>query len=651
MSRSAREALLELQREKLAAEDAAFEAQQRADAALIEADKARREAAAVKRRAAEAIEQAEREERLAEAREQAEEVSEEVELLTARFTKAAEGLPWYEGTGEDDRILSHQWIGCMFGAVAKRWLLGDQMGLGKTRVAIGWLDLIKATRVIVVTEPNLCDNFSGEVMTYAPHRTLTNINGIKPKAKKTAYERRHDLLDIAVSKAEGVIVVNYELFRHDKDALAKLLGWQAEAIIVDEAHNIKSKRTANYKYVEALVTIDNVCGRCGGLIKGLWDPTILREQKRKVPRPCSTCGWKYGDDTRVVTKNKLNAKLLTRSAKHVLFMTGTPLLNEPGDIFPLLHLIDPLMFRTEREFRTTFCTKNYHSDKWEFRNGAMKHLKPLIEGRFLARTLSDAGVQLPEHRIHVVPVDLNRVEYPKQYRTIRQISEAAQIILDSGQQMTIMHLIALITRKRQANVWPGGIQMVHPETGEVIFTAAEIDESVKMDVALDNIVSLMPRRQIVFSQFKTALAEFEQRLSSEGLRVARFDGDTPKDLREEIRRDFKRGDHEYRWDVVLANYKTGGSGLNLTAATAIHILDEEWNPGKRNQSYARAWRMGQTEEVDTFVYRIPGSIDTWMSNTIARKQRILDGFEGAFREDEGELTVESFKTALEGGML
>lgn len=648
---SAREAMLELQRERLAAEDAAFEAQRRADEALIAADKARREAAAVKRAAEEALREAEAEALRSEAREQAEEVSEEVEQLTARFTRMAEGQPWYEGTGEGDRILGHQWHGCMFGAVAKRWLLGDQMGLGKTRVAIGWLDLIKAARVIVVTEPNLCDNFSGEVMTYAPHRTLTNINGIKPKAKATAYERRHELLDIAVSKPEGVIVVNYELFRHDKDALAKLLGWQAEAIIVDEAHNVKSKRTANYRYVETLVTIDNMCGRCGSLIKGLWDPTILREQRRKVPRPCEACGWKYGDDTRLVTKNKLSAKLATRSAKHVLFMTGTPILNEPGDIYPLLHLIDPLMFRTEREFRNAFCTKNYHSDKWEFRAGAVEHLKPLIEGRFLARTLSDAGVQLPEHRVHVVPVDLNKTEYPKQYRTIRQITEAAQIILDSGEKMTIMHLIALITRKRQANVWPGGIQMVHPETGEVIFSAAEIDESVKMDVALDNIVSLLPRRQIVFSQFTTALAEFEQRLRSAGVRVVRFDGSTKKDLREEVRADFKRGSHEPRWDVVLANYKTGGSGLNLTAATATHILDEEWNPGKRNQSYARAWRMGQTEEVDTFVYRIPGSIDTWMSNTIARKQRILDGFEGAFREDEEELTVENFKAAIDGGML
>lgn len=588
----------------------------------------------------------EREEKLAEIRAEADENEEQVRRLTDKFTRMAEGRLWYEGTeGGEDRILAHQWIGMMFGAVAERWICADQMGLGKTRVAIGWLDLIKARRVIVVTEPNLTAGFAGEVLTYAPHRTVTNI-------AQQRKDRRHELLDSAVSNDEGVIVVNYELFRTDKDALALLLGWQADTIIVDEAHNIKSTRTANYRYVETLITIDNTCPMCGNLLKGLYEPEGLQATpKVKIPRPCGTCGWKKGEPTRLQTTNKLRLRLQTRSVKNVLMMTGTPLLNDPGDLYPLLHLLDPTMFLTMREFRHLYCTKNYHSDKWEFRAGAMDRLKPLIEGRFIARKLEDAGVTLPEHRVHVIPVDLDKHEYPLQYRTIRQITEAAKIVLDSGETMTLMHLISLITRKRQANVWPGGIQMVHPQTKEVIFTVgSEVRESVKLDVIQQAIVDHLPRRQIVFSQFKTALAELEERLAAAGIEVCRFDGDTSKGLRDEIKLDFNRrlrqGPH--RWDVVLANYKTGGSGLNLTEATVTHILDEEWNPGKRDQGYARAWRMGQTEEVDTYVYRIPGSVDTWMSNTIARKQRILDGFEDAMREKEAELTVENFRNALEG---
>jgi hypothetical protein len=65
-----------------------------------------------------------------------------------------------------------------------------------------------------------------------------------------------------------------------------------------------------------------------------------------------------------------------------------------------------------------------------------------------------------------------------------------------------------------------------------------------------------------------------------------YDGDTPESIREQVKADFNRsvvGDGPYKWQVVLANYKTGGVGLNFTAATQMIILDEEWNPGKEEQ--------------------------------------------------------------------
>jgi SNF2 family DNA or RNA helicase len=249
-----------------------------------------------------------------------------------------------------------------------------------------------------------------------------------------------------------------------------------------------------------------------------------------------------------------------------------------------------------------------------------------------------------------VRVDLDKRAYPKQHRTIKQISEAAQIILDSGETMTIMHLIALITRKRQANVWPGGIVMRDKE-GTILFDAGtEIQESVKLDEALEYIKEehSLGNRQVVFSQFKTGLREFQRRIQAEGIRAARFDGDTPDELREEIKNNFYAAlAEEPKWDVVLANYKTGGSGLNLTAATVTHVIDEEWNPGKKRQAYARTHRMGQTKETRVYRYLIPASIDTWMSNTIKRKQDIIDGFNGSMKQVEG--MAEDLKLALLNG--
>lgn len=74
--------------------------------------------------------------------------------------------------------------------------------------------------------------------------------------------------------------------------------------------------------------------------------------------------------------------------------------------------------------------------------------------------------------------------------------------------------------------------------------------------------------------------------------------------------------------MVLVHYKTGGAGLNLTAAEVTHIMDEEWNAGKRDQAYARNHRIGQDVETDVYIWRAPG-VDMWMANLIAMKERMV----------------------------
>lgn len=578
----------------------------------------------------------ERQERLRLSQEQADYVNSARAELASKFEAMAQRHVWWDG------ILEHQKQGVFFGAVAKRWILGDVPGLGKTWQSIGWLDLVEAKRVIVVVPADICDQWVGEAITLAPHRHVVGLYKKTPK-------RRHEMLDEMLTRKEGMIVVNYEIWRRDTDVLAKLMKWQADSIIVDEAHALKNTSSANFKSIKSLVFVDNTCPACDSQINGVYEPQVHALAPR-VSRPCWNCGWTIGAHVRDYA-NPLEEYLATKSIKNALFTTGTPILNSPEDIYALLHLCDPILFKTTTQFLTTYCRENYLSGKWEFRPGAVQNLKPLIEGRFLARTYDDAGVVIPDQHVHVVPVDLDKQEYPLQHRTITQLSKAASILLDSGQRMTVMHLIALVTRKRQANVWPGGIEM-KDEDGNIVFSVGdEVQESVKMDAMAENIAKFHKEghRQVVFSQFKTALAEMEKRLTAQGYRVVRLDGDTPEALRAEIKTNFYRAKGETpKWDILLANYKTGGVGLNLTSITKTHILDEEWNPGKRDQAYARSARMGQAEETEVYVYRIPGTIDTWMSNTIYRKEQLVSEFTEGVLEGAPDMTT-SLLEAIESG--
>lgn len=615
----------------------ATEALERAERTRIEKDEA---IARRKREISKKRHELEQAEDIAAGEEQATDADSKRAQLSAKFKSLARGHEWYEG------IFPHQWQAAQFGAVAQRWILADGVGLGKTRSSVGWLDLSGAKKVLIVCEANICNQFAGEVMELAPEREIFNLYKKSPA-------KRHEMLDEILDRSAAVVVANYEIWRKDRDVLGKLMNWQLDTIIIDEAHNLKSTASANYRYIESLVFCDNVCGKCKRHIFGLWDAEALRANpSRKVAKPCEHCGWKIGEPTGRVFAKPIDTYLATKSIKRLCLTTGTPILNEPADIYPLLHLIDPMLFRSRNGFQETYCRQDVVG-KWSFSTGAMDSLKPLIRGRFLQRSREDAGIILPEQEVRLIRVELDKYAYPKQYKAIRQISDAAQLILDSGQAMTIMHLIALITRKRQANVWPGGIQIVNKDKesedyGKVLFDAGEINESVKMDAILEQMMLRRGRRQIVFSQFTTALEELEKRVAAAGFSVVRFDGRTLPNLRNEIKANFDRTKHEEpKWDVVLMNYKTGGTGINLSAATVTHIMDEEWNPGKRDQGYGRTDRIGQTEESEILIYRIPASIDGWMANTIHRKENIVSGFNEAFREDTS--VAQSLVDAIRSG--
>jgi SNF2 family DNA or RNA helicase len=586
----------------------------------------------------ELIKQQDQQQRREESLEQAEQVRADTSELEEKYRKLAVGKPWYDGGGDVGAILPFQWRGALFGAGAKRWVLGDGMGLGKTRQSIGWLDLVQGRKVLIVCQADICDQFAGELMTLAPHRTVFNLYKKTPKT-------RHAQMDKILESNEACVVVNFEIWRKDKDLLAKLMAWQIDTLIVDEAHNLKNTGTSNFKNIEMLVKVDNVCPKCKGPIKGLYD-------KDKKLKPCPACGWRKGELTPVRYAYKLDEWLASKSMKNVCFTTGTPILNSPLDIYALLHLCDPMLFARKTQFLETFCITNHHSGKVEFRDGQLDNLRPLIAGRFIARTREDAGIVLPTQRKHIVRVDLDEHKYTKQYKIVRQLSERAQIMLDSGESMTIMHLIALITRKRQANVWPAGIELKDNEGNVVFSVGQEVRESCKLDVVVDQILQIHAegRRQVVFSQFTTALQGLFEMLEEAGLSVALLTGATPRNLRDEIKNNFylAKGE-EPKWDIVLCNYKTGGTGLNLTSATATHIIDEEWNPGKRDQAYARTDRIGQELENDVYIYRIPASIDTWMSNTIHRKEQMVSAFNDTMGEEGAEMTAESLSEAMRSG--
>lgn len=559
------------------------------------------------------------------------------------FEKRVAGAPWREFA------LQHQIDGAKYMAAAKRCILADKMGLGKTLTAIATLDMLNAKRVLVIVPADVVNNFNDEIKRWAPHRTLVSLYK-QPKAM------RDYMLEMTKKMDQYIITINYEAWRKDSNLISTLISMHFDTVILDEAHTIKKFSTNAARGVRKIVLAENVCPRCSGTIT---------ENKKLVGEDgwsyhadvCNNCEWTSRD-------NDYEAYARC-SVKNVFPMTGTPILNKPQDLFPMLNLLDPVGFYGERDFLYRYCIQNSYTLKWEFRPGGMESLVKNLSGKYIGRDRKSAGVVLPKQEILVHEIELDPADYPGQYKIVKEISEHAQILLESG-TMNILATITLILRKRQANVWPAGIK-IKDAKGDVVWSVGdEITESVKLDrlARYENgeWTGLIPEltadgnmelgeRVVLFSQFKEPLAELELRLTAAGISVARFDGDTPEALRAEIKTDFNRTycdqpGYEKKYQVILCNYKTGGVGLNFTSATQMIILDEEWNPGKRDQAYNRIDRIGQTEETTVHILRIPRTVDSWMAALIHEKEQMIGGFEA-----ESSLAQAMLEALKNGDML
>lgn len=551
-------------------------------------------------------------------------------VQSASFVELARDKAWWQGISMDNgdvfKVMDHQWTGSQFLATAKRAILGDGMGLGKTLTAIAAMDIAQAKKVLIIAQSDIASNFEAEVRMWAPHRNVVKIQG------KTKKQRDMILSTAQTFMTEFTVLVNFEAWRRDHGLLTQLANTGFDTVIVDEAHNIKTTKTDAYKGVKDIVLSVNYCPHC--------DRTIVETRQG---RRCSMCGWQgqafdfYNTDGTLADERE--RYFAVRSVKNVWFMTGTPVLNSPVDLFSLLSIVDPIAYHTKNNFLASFCEVNRYTGKWGFAPGGLERLIKRLSGRYLARSLEDAGITLPPQLPIFHEIEMDRVNYADQAMVIDQLADHAQIVLSSGAAMSSIATIALITRQRQANVWVGGIKWTEtdPETGieRLVRVSEEITQSIKMDKAVEIIrqYASQGHRIALFSQFKESLIELERRVNGleldngEAVRAVRFDGDTPRSVREEIKTNFdrKRGE-ESKWDVVLAHYKVGGTGLNLTNVTHTIILDEEWNPGKRDQSYARTRRIGQTESTFVHVLRLMGTVDDWLAGLIESKEKMIDGF-------------------------
>lgn len=112
-------------------------------------------------------------------------------------------------------------------------------------------------------------------------------------------------------------------------------------------------------------------------------------------------------------------------------------------------------------------------------------------------------------------------------------------------------------------------------------------------------------RPLIFSQFRKMFPHIEKQLEATGITSYQLTGSTPIKDRMKMVKAFNAGSR----DAFLISLKAGGTGLNLTSADVVILIDLWWNPSVEEQAISRAHRMGQTKTVEVIRLITRGTIE------------------------------------------
>ncbi|MCT4644852.1 MAG: SNF2 family helicase [Carboxylicivirga sp.] len=274
-------------------------------------------------------------------------------------------------------------------------------------------------------------------------------------------------------------------------------------------------------------------------------------------------------------------------AKSRLALSGTPIENSTFDLYAQMSFVNRGFLGGVANFKESFSNA-IDKDGDELIGS---ELQRLINPFVLRRTKEKVASELPPKTEDVIFCEMDTAQrkvydaYRNQFR-----DQLIGKVEEEGMGKSKLMVLEALTRLRQICDSP---QLIGNK---------DIDEteSVKIKEIIQHITDKTANHKIlIFSQFVKMLGLIKDELTRRNIEFEYLDGKSTTRQREQSVNNFQN-DEELR--VFLISLKAGGTGLNLTAADYVYIVDPWWNPAVENQAIDRCYRIGQDKNV--FAYRL-----------------------------------------------
>jgi len=317
-----------------------------------------------------------------------------------------------------------------------------------------------------------------------------------------------------------------------------------------------------------------------------------------------------------------SAAVLSFNAEHRLALSGTPVENNLADLYSLFRFLNPTFFGTEKFFVSRYLHPIQDSGDEE----ALRDLRMRIYPFMLRRLKRDVLSELPEKSEETAWIELDEAHLAAYHRRRMEYKRMISGFIDAGEykKQSFMIFKALSELRRLASV---------PESEAEFESAA--DSRGFMSAKRQYLREFIPEitanghKCLIFTNFLAQVDLVSQDLNALGIGNLVMTGATAD--RQSLVTRFQT-DSEVK--AFVMTLKTGGAGLNLTAADYIFILDPWWNRAAETQAIDRAHRIGQSNPVICF--RLIAR-DTIEERILELQQRKADLAGALLADDAGSL--------------
>lgn len=446
----------------------------------------------------------------------------------------------------------HQLEGIEYGLKYDRFLLGDEQGLGKTMQAISIACIKKQQR------------------NYKHCLIICGVNGLKWNWIDEIHKH---------SNEQGYILGT----RYDKNGKEKI------GSLKDRLDDLVAIR--NGKFADKYFLVTNIeTLRDEKIIielKGLCDANVINmlvlDEGHKCKDPSSIQG----------------KHLLKLQAQSMISMTGTPLMNNPLDLY--IHL-KWLGYENHSfyMFKQHYCIMGGYGG---YQVMGYRHLDQLkIQfGDIMLRRLKKDVLDLPPKLYTNEYVEMGT----KQAMIYKEATLEVQNNIDKV--MTAVNPLTEMMRMRQATDYTG-------------ILSSTIKESAKLDRLDDLLEEIVKsgKKAIIFSNWTSMTNPTYERYKSKY---------NPAIITGEIKDRVEQQDkfmNDNSCKIIIGTIGAMGTGLTLTAASYVIFLDEPWNMAIKQQAEDRAHRIGTTENINIITLMCKNTIDEKIHSLIEQKGEMSD---------------------------